>query len=425
MARKIKNKNMKWWAWVCALSLLAVSILSACQGPAAPAAERVITIGVSSALTGPVAAGQLVLMEGYLDAVDIINRAGGVRGIRVEALWADNKYETATALSIYKRWAGEGILFYVTSSSAALEALNVIGKEYNVPCTYICGSVPTRENPGYAYFAGPTFGDWTAGLVDWWVEHEWDKPTLPKVALICPDIAFSRAVEEAFPYLESKGIEVVYKNYVSMVAVDLTVPLLAADKAGADIIIDNGLAEVSTMVRDMKRLGLDKKGMKVMVPWLTYQGGAWPELRTEAEGIVWGTLPFVTAEIEGEQGLPYIPKLVDFQMRKYGETRLTNMYYVGLHDVILGCEAVGNAIDEVGFENVDGRAVAEQLEKMDASAECFFGILPDLKATPGKRGMMSEMIPVVIRGGKITAMDGWVKVPNLFDWKKAHPEFYK
>jgi len=67
----------------------------------------------------------------------------------------------------------------------------------------------------------------------------------------------------------------------------------------------------------------------------------------------------------------------------------------------------------------------QQLEKMEMPASKTYNLTPDLKATPGKRGMMDKAYIAITKDGKWEAMAGWATMPNLQAWKEKHPEFYK
>jgi len=413
--------------WSVLLGLLVFVLLPTIQGVAFEKGD--IKIGHVAGLTGP-ASVQRHYFDGRRDMIEYVNQRGGIRGHKIVDYWMDTKYQLPPEISAYKRFVQQGIVIFLSTTTGGSEQLKVIARGYKVPSFFIVNSVGARHPPGWHFPVYPTYGDCTAGAFDWILENMWKKSKPPKVAVICADTAYSRGPEEALPYLKSKGIELVYKAYVPMNAIDVTAQLTLAHKAGADFIINNPLMEIKALLRDLKRLGLDKKGMKVVCPWVTAIASIFPNICKEATGTIIGTWQGMVPDFEGKMGLGYIDQgWKDLVKSKYGKLRDTGMYWhMGPPEIAMIAEAIGKAIDKVGYDKLNGEAVYYQLERLELESEKMFNFMPDIKNVPGKRGMSDKAIIAVSNlnnDGLWGPVTGWYKMPNLLEWKREHPEYYK
>jgi len=415
-----KHSVLKTMFMIFMLSIFSVFIFST----PGLAEEKEIIIGQGAALSGSISA-EIDFFKCREDVFEMLNQSGGIRGHKVKMLWADAKYQASEDIKIYKRFADQGIVGYLPGSVGGSEQLKVLGEPYGVPISHPVSSSIMRHPPGMTYPVYPTFGDCTAGTMDWDVKNMWKKSGKPKVAVVTNDTAYGKSVEEAVPYLKSKGIELVFTAYVSPTAVDLSPQLLQADQAGADFILSCPLSESKPLIRDFKRLKLNEKGMKIVCPWAVSLLSTHPGSAQEGSGFVMGPFQVVLPEFEGKYGLPSVEVLKKFQISKYGKIVPSGLYWGVIPGAVVLAEAIGKAIDAVGFDNLKGREVAKQFETLNVPAEKTYGLTPALKATPGKRGMMDKSIVAIAKDGKWDALSGWVDMPNLQDWKEAHPEFYK
>jgi hypothetical protein len=404
--------------------LLVTFLILICWGNSGMCAEGVIKIGMAQGLTGPNPA-HLDTFKSRMDMIAMINESGGIRGHRVEALWADSKYQLPPEISAYKRFVDQGAVGFFSASSSGTEQLKILGQTYGIPTVFPCNTMIVRDPPGWSFPVIMTYGDCTAGLMDWILKNMWKKAEPPKVAVITNETGYGRAVEEALPYMENKGVKLVYTAYISMTAVDVTPQLLQAEKAGADFIITNPAAEGSALVRDFKRLDLHKKGKYIISPWSIALPAMAPGSAEMGSGFILGTFQFLIPDFEGQHGLPEMRRLKDFQMKKYGHLMPTGLYWVSVPEVFMMAEAIGKAIDEVGYEKLTGKDVYTKLEEQTVPSEKVFHVTPDLVAKPGKRGTTDKAVIAIAHEGKWKALSGWEKMPNLKEWKDSHPEYYK
>ncbi|EHR07191.1 hypothetical protein B990_00320 [Brucella abortus 225/65] len=79
----------------------------------ASAAYADITIGVIAPLTGPVAAFGDQVKKGAETAVEVINKAGGIKGEKVVLKFADDAGEPKQGVSAANQIVGDGIKFVV------------------------------------------------------------------------------------------------------------------------------------------------------------------------------------------------------------------------------------------------------------------------------------------------------------------------
>ncbi len=89
------------------LLLVALPLISACGGDdkdeVPKAAEDEIVIGWSISLSGPASSSMGPRFSDAVGVFDYINEVlGGIEGFKLRVVWADNKYDAATSVVVFK-----------------------------------------------------------------------------------------------------------------------------------------------------------------------------------------------------------------------------------------------------------------------------------------------------------------------------------
>lgn len=369
-------------------------------------------------LSGPYAAITAPLVDGFNDAVAWLNEQGGIRGAKIKIEWADDGGNVEEAISIYNRFraADPKPIVLFTYSSPDLEALRERFVEDQI--VDLSAGVSTEGlyvNSGWAFGYVPLYADQFGLFIDWLVKH-WDevKPKDAgdqiKVAFVTWDTAYGRAAStpEAIAYAESKGVEIVGTEFVELSpTADTTAALLSAQANGANVIYTNTLAfGPANILKDAISLGIRDKLLIAGNNWavdLATLALAGPEA---AEGF-YGLLPYVWWD-EDHPGIRIVQEQFTKNNRPAAEHNVA--YLIAFAVVDVARQAIEQAIDNVGFDALDGKAVYDAITTM-GPIEALGGVLR-LDYTGGRRAPNQARI-AVIKGGKFVPLTDWLTAPDL------------
>ncbi|MBM4450769.1 MAG: hypothetical protein FJ022_08280, partial [Chloroflexi bacterium] len=102
-----------------ALLISLVPLFSGCR-TSAPTAEKSVALLNLSDLTGPLGGINVPGATGGDDYLKDINEKGGVEGIKINQIVVDTRYDTARAVSAYKRYRAEPKLLMVLAISTGV-----------------------------------------------------------------------------------------------------------------------------------------------------------------------------------------------------------------------------------------------------------------------------------------------------------------
>ncbi len=391
---------------VLAIALAVLLLFTACD-PGPPAEkEKVVRIGMIAPLTGAPAA---VVQYGWRNIVDYIRyfEEEGIPGVTlppgvtVELLWGDSGFEVPRAISIYERMRERNVVFFYTPSPVEGEGLKSRFERDGVPSIVMSVSEGMMYPPGWIFTVYPTESERFAILCDWIMEN-WEEERPPRVALMGTDSPSGRSPEVmGTAYAESIGIEMLPFEIVPYVPLDVTTQLLRLHERGADFVyIQSIWSTVLPIMKDAERLGLTDKirfgGME------NSQAIALLELGPAVEGY------FAARSAPWYEESPF---LIDMYMRYRGHIDTEGDGAITLLFVPAMIEAISIAIEEVGYENLDGRAVKEAMYSIKDFDP--HGLGRTLTYTPeDHRGAPSVQIHEV-QGGEVVPVSDWREVPML------------
>lgn len=373
-------------------------------------------------LSGPYAAITAPLVHGAEDAVAAVNAAGGIYGATLEVQFADTAGSIDEAVAAYDRFTGadDNILFMITYGSGEVEALAARFAEDKI--VNITAGLSARGfyiDSGYTFGLGPIYPD-QFGLVMQYLHDNWatmkpaDAGDEIKLAYISWPTAFGQGAltAETRAFLADLGIEVVAEEvYDLSPAADTTTAILNAQLAGANVIWTNTLAfGVSVIMNDLNALGLRDQFVVGTDNWgmdlATY---AYLADASYGVGLI-SAFPYLWWTDTENEGVQYAESLFAANERPAGEHNVGYLLLVA--GVDMAVQAITHAIDTVGWDNLNGEAVANAL--IDLSPfEALDGVLrPDYSG--GSRSPHVSQIRM-IQGGPdaFNILLDWTETPDL------------
>lgn len=374
---------------------------------ASPKKPKVIRLAYLGDNSGPYAPQTAACLASFMDAIQYINEEkGGIKGVRVEPVIRDSGGKLDVSISHYMeiREMKPKPLFLMGSVSGEGEALRERLAEDEIPAMWVTGT-PAIYPAAYTFGLYPLYQDMFGLFVDWLAET-WKGPGHPKVAFLTWDSTFGRAVltDEAHAYAKKKGVEIVATELFGLRDVDVTTQLVRIRSKGADWIYTNtagnGPPSIMRCAHDM--------GYKINLAGCG-PGMEWGAIRIGGkfmEGAV-PIMPFASWDEADHPGVKVMAKY--FKMNKRDPAYRTVMYPLSFPFVLTAADAISRAVDEVGWEKLDGKAVKAQVEKLRdfAPLGITYWTFTPTRRTPSKAyiGMMKD--------GKIQPVTGWRECPDL------------
>lgn len=228
-----------------AASLL--SVLAAALAASA-AARAQVPIGNLVDMTGDTAIVSKEYSQGKIDALEWINRNGGVNGKQIDADTVDYGYAVPRALAAYKKWATPpkvtAIQGWGTADTEALidfvnkDRIPYYSASYSAPLADPTGKGPASKRAApYNFPMGPTYSDGLRALLQWAAE-DWKKQGKngkPKYVHLGDNHPYPNAPKRAGEeYAKERGFEVLPAIQYSLTPGDFRAQCLTLKEAGAD-----------------------------------------------------------------------------------------------------------------------------------------------------------------------------------------------
>jgi branched-chain amino acid transport system substrate-binding protein len=232
--------------------LLGVSALalSGCAGggsgaaDAGVAADKTITVGVSSIQSGPAATSGLSMkctVEAYLNDASV---GGGVNGYKFKVISRDHQYDPSRAANIAREFVGDDVFLMLTDGTATMKAALPAIKPKGIPIFATAnGAVFTPPEYDSMFGINPDYGREAAGGARFIIDKLQEK----KVAIAYLNSEAGEPAAEAFPaYIEAHGGKVVASEAIAAANTDYTAQAQKLKQSGAPVVysflLDTGLA---------------------------------------------------------------------------------------------------------------------------------------------------------------------------------------
>src|SRR5271170_4126158 len=236
--------------WLSGVALLAALAFSG-------AASAQIKMGVAGPITGPNAAFGAQLVNGTQQAVDDINKAGGILGQQITLEQGDDVSDPKQGVSVANKFVGDGVKFVVGhfNSGVTIPASDVYQENGVLFIT------PSATNPKVTdrmlWDAFRTCGrDDQQGMV--WAELARDKLKGKKIAVVHDKTTYGKGLADAaLDNMHKFGIKEVLYEGVNTGEKDYSAIVSKIKESGADILMWGGLhTEGGLIIRQMRDQGM-------------------------------------------------------------------------------------------------------------------------------------------------------------------------
>jgi len=346
-------------------SALALLLVAACGGPAAPTTGATIVLGAPLGLTGSLAQESKLAKQGYDLWLDWINQQGGINvgGVKHPVsikYYDDTSKADQSAIFMQKLITEDKAQFLLGpygSSATATDA--AVAEQNQIPMVEANGASQSIFSHGYQY----TFGvlspakKYLAGVIDMAATMN-PKPTT--IAMLSADDVFSLEVADAVKeYAPTKGMTVsVYKKYRNG-NTSLTAEVQQAKAANPDILLNSGhLLEAVAINKAAKEQKLNAKIFAYSV------GPSTPDfinsLGKDADWVFGGSQ--WTPQVKYTPAFYLtVQQYVDAYKQKYPEMKADPDYHVAMSTA--ACLALQRAIEN--SKSLDPKKVRDALAALD------------------------------------------------------------
>jgi hypothetical protein len=307
--------------------------------------------------------------------------------------------EATRAISLYERIHGDVVFCHVPDAISAHALKSRLERDEIAAMTMVADEV-LMYPPGWFFSVFCTESERFAAACDWIMEN-WKEQRPPIVGMMGTDTPAGRAAEVmGTAYAKSIGIEMLPFESVPYVPLDASPQLLRLADAGADVIYMQAHWGTSPAVlRDAQRLGLLDK---IRFGGATEDGIGVPmlDMGPAVEGF------FQTKNFPWFEEVPIVYDI--FRMRE-GRLDTNGGVACTLQYGPVTVEAIRIAIEQVGYENLDGPSVKEAMYSIKDFDPHQIG-RPVTYTREDNRG--SPMVRIYeIQGGRVVPAN---------DWREAH-----
>lgn len=408
-----KRKNLGLVA--VALALVLAVVAGSCA-PAKPVVkERVVKIGVAVGFTGPLASIGVHVSSGMLDPFEYMNKEGGVDGVKFKVSWRETQIMPAPTVPAYMRFKEMGALCVFVAGSSQNEILAPRApRDEIVVVLGSAGWTPLQwTSPVQWLFCAGTGEGLAALTAIEWFKKEMGKPS-PKVGLLVWDYGSGHEIVETVKKNAPRmGFELVgWEMLPPGGLIDTSAEWLRLAGKKPDMVY--GLhygAGLTTMVKDAARLGIRKKGITLMGSELTMDNFMWGIVGED--GLGWKVNYFAPAVKEWESPLrEEFAEFVVKDKRRYSSVEeIPGAYSVYCLTPFVIKEALRLAIEKVGFENLDGRALREGMVSI---TDYSTGIVPPITVRDDHPFFTTHWgLYEMGEGGKMKRVGEWATIPFL------------
>lgn len=291
------------------ISKLISSVALAVLASTASANADSVFVGNLVDFTGPTAFVGKLYGTGIKDAVDYINKNGGIDGTTIELEQIDYAYKVPQAIATYKRWTSSGKMVglqgWGTGDTEALisfvakDKIPVWSASYSGHLTDPAGTNPNTKKPApYNFFYGPSYSDACRAMVQWAQEDAKSKGMdKAKFVHLGDNHPYPNAPKKACgEYAAELGMEVLNPIGVPMKPGDFKAQCLTIKESGANYaFVANLGGSVVSLLKSCKTVGAE----------VTYMANIWGGdhltiKAAEAVGYIFPTAsPFWESEAPG------------------------------------------------------------------------------------------------------------------------------
>jgi branched-chain amino acid transport system substrate-binding protein len=419
-----------------ALLLVALPPLAAAcgdgeEGKTPAAEEKEITIGGTHILTGAPASSTGPGFQSFMELIRYINEVeGGIDGIKIKYVWADDKYDPATAAIAYKRMRDRHhpVMWWTMSTDHVAASAKKMFERDRTPVMLYTAYVQDLFSPTGVFFSyGFNPANIFTGLVRW-ILQDWEVSGgtgRPKLGYLHWDMPFGTTPLDAGAdrWAQEHGVDVVSRTYAPM-PLDLRPPLLGLKDAGVDYVYLVGVtADNTALIRDARAAGLWDEMKFIIAATSDPYSHVLPLVGEDAEGL------YQVASNEPWTAGPEVARAlrVGAEIREWAghsPSRMDIATTVATKQILTA--AVRRAAADVGYENLNGEAMYNAL--LNVGPIDTHGGFNLVGWGPGRRIAQSGIVMLQYRkmapGSEIppdgimmetVAVSDWIETTNIFE----------
>jgi len=365
--------------------------------------------------TGPIAGLNVPADMGLEDYIKEINAKGGVNGVKIKFIGIDTRYDTARAVSAYKRYRRDPKLLVVNSISTAIGKAVARLIERDKRLQLVPGDGEFQAHLGRTFIWGPAYQDAFAASLDW-IMDDWKakgKSGAPVVGFVNWDNAYGREhLRGGKEYAEKLGIKLLPPEFFPPGTLKHDVYLTRLAEAGANYIHAGGVDPTPTnVIRDAYALGLTKK-----IQFTTgYWGPTALGLSVHAkalEGIV--NYSFFLRGEEAREN-----KVVTDLWKKYNRGSLdkfNGVYGMGMAWGMTYVAGLKAALKAVGYKKLKGDDMYKAYQRITGFERA--GVQGPCAYAPDSRRGSLKIKMYQVKDGKIVPISDWRKAPDAVSLHK-------
>ena len=380
--------------------------------PAKAEPEKVVKIGVSTPLTGPTASSTAPASYGVIDYLHYASDEGYLGdGVRISTMWEDTRGSISKAITATKRFIAAGALAVIDTASSTTEAITPLCQRAEIPIVHEGGMTSLMiTKPEKWVF--PAISSWAEAVAPFlkWVKDNWTEERNPRVGIITYDYSSGwESINGMEKYGAKLGLDYVGREVVPLAVVDTSVEWLRMVTKKPDWVYLYGAGMMMTVaVKDAYRLEIQDKGIRLCNGYLMDETIIAAAGAAACEGwyIIVGYPYPIEKEVPGMKDVFAATK----RYRGWSEDRVPGSYILGWLQAQILVEGVRIAIENVGYENLTGRAIRDGLASMK---DFDGGILPPVTMTEKRPYWLSQMRIYKVHNGSFELFTGWFKAPFL------------
>ena len=263
------------------------------------AAQQTIPVGNLIDFTGRTAVVGKEYGQAKIDAVEYINKNGGINGKKIDLLTVDYSYVVPRAIAAYKKWKSQNDVVAVQGwgtgdtealiSFVARDKTPYFSASYSAHLTDPMGKGPkTKKAAPYNYPMGPSYSDGARALIQW-AAADWKKKGMtgsPKYVHMGDNHPYPNAPKEAGEaYAKELGFEVLPAIQYSLAPGDFKAQCLSLKNSGANYaFLANTSGSNISLLKSCATVGAETQFMSNI--W-GYDENVMKAAGAAANGVVW------------------------------------------------------------------------------------------------------------------------------------------
>ncbi len=409
-----KNRKLA----VSAIVLVLFLAVFFCMGQAAYAGDKpIIAIGHLPHFTGAYGATQAPFAAAQEDAIEWANSVNYVKGAELKLVWVDGGTDPAKSLAGFKKMAAgnPAPVVIIGESTGIGTALVKMHAKAKIPDVEGGMSLAMIDPPSWTFCQPPPYVNQFGAWVDYYLEHIWKGPGKPKFAWLTWDNPFGKSpmTKEADLYLQSKGIEIVAREFIPNVPSNTIAQAMRLKKSGANFSYGGMYpSALSIVLKDMDKIGMTGQ-ISIGMSYATNLDELVGYVGPLANGVHITSIG--TLVNEWSKKCPMVQEMYDKKKRTDNKWAYGNCW----SKFAIAIEAVRLAAEKVGPDKVDGQAVSDALISMKGFDG--WGTSPKISYSETRRVGMDSVDIQAVENEKVVSK-GYTTAPELLPGGKDVPK---